>query len=584
MYKNFFGFKERPFQLVPNPAYLFLSRTHEEAMAHLTYALSQGDGFIELTGEVGTGKTTICRTFLENLDDRTEAAYVFNPKLDSLQLLRTINQEFGIPAAADNSKDLIDQLNEFLLRKKAEGTKVILVIDEAQNLNKDVLEQLRLLSNLETTTSKLLQIVLVGQPELGEMLDSPELRQLSQRITLSCHLHPLSFKETREYIRHRIHVASQKQYAGFTWAAIRIIHGYSRGIPRLINIACDRALLTAFGLNRKKVTGSIARASVRELASRGEINRSRIRFGRKPVVLTVLVFAALLAVLYRGEGTYIRSYIDRLPAILQAGNKQKPIIEAEPAVKEIPTRTQESVPASKTKEAEKQDVASAPISEPLTADKDNLGNLLMSNTRRESRSEAMKAALALWFPLAEINPYLEGLDDDQAYFRLVARQNGLLIHRLEGGWSLLEKLNIPVVLELRASEGQEPRYLSLSHIEEEAITLGGLKENTSLRIRPEDVQSYWTKVSYVLWKDYLDYPGTIPMGASRESVIALKMLLQDIGFKDLEISPFYDEKTRGAVMAVQEKHGIRVDGVVGPLTKIVLYKEKVSLKMPLISR
>ena len=173
MYKNFFGFKERPFQLLPNPVYLFLSRSHEEALAHLIYAMSQGDGFVEITGEVGTGKTTLCRAFLEKLNENTEAAYIFNPKLDSVQLLKTINDEFGISSEADNSKDLIDTLNAFLMGKKAEGKKAILVIDEAQNLDKDVLEQIRLLSNLETTTSKLLQIILVGQPELGEMLAWP---------------------------------------------------------------------------------------------------------------------------------------------------------------------------------------------------------------------------------------------------------------------------------------------------------------------------------------------------------------------------------------------------------------------------
>ncbi len=172
MYNSFYGFKERPFQLVPNPAYLYLSRSHEEAMAHLVYAISQGDGFVEITGEVGTGKTTLCRAVLENLDEHTEAAYIFNPKLDSLQLLKAINDEFGVASSGSSVKDLIDVLNAFLIKKKMEGTKVVLIIDEAQNLNKDVLEQLRLLSNLETTTSKLIQIILVGQPELGEMLDS----------------------------------------------------------------------------------------------------------------------------------------------------------------------------------------------------------------------------------------------------------------------------------------------------------------------------------------------------------------------------------------------------------------------------
>ena len=289
MYNSFFGFKERPFQLVPNPAYLFLSRCHEEALAHLTYALSQGDGFVEITGEVGTGKTTLCRAFLENLDHNTEAAYIFNPKLDSLQLLKTINDEFGLSSEADNIKDLIDTLNDFLIRRKAEGKKVILVIDEAQNLSKDVLEQLRLLSNLETSTSKLIQIVLVGQPELGDMLDSYELRQLGQRITLSYTLNPLNFRETRDYIRHRLQVASQKPGVKFTWPAIRTIYRYSGGIPRLINIACDRSLLTAFGLDRRKVTAGIASASIRELAGRGEVRRYSLAREKRGTLIAALI-------------------------------------------------------------------------------------------------------------------------------------------------------------------------------------------------------------------------------------------------------------------------------------------------------
>ena len=170
MYNAFFGFRERPFQLVPNPAYLFLSRCHEEALAHLIYAISHGDGFVEITGEVGTGKTTLCRVFLDHLDTTTEAAYIFNPKLNAVQLLKAINDEFGVDAGPDTIKELIDGLNGFLLAKREEEKTVVLVIDEAQNLTQEVLEQLRLLSNLETSTKKLLQIILVGQPELDDML------------------------------------------------------------------------------------------------------------------------------------------------------------------------------------------------------------------------------------------------------------------------------------------------------------------------------------------------------------------------------------------------------------------------------
>ena len=198
MYNNFFGFKEKPFKLVPNPAYFFLSKCHEEALAHLNYAISQGDGFVQITGEVGTGKTTLCRAFLESLDSNTKPAYIFNPKLGPKQLLMTINDEFGIETKSDTTKELIDNLNAFLMRNKASGNRVILLIDEAQNLSKNVLEQLRLLSNLETNKDKLLQIILVGQPELAEMLESRELRQIGQRITLSYYLTPLSFSETKE--------------------------------------------------------------------------------------------------------------------------------------------------------------------------------------------------------------------------------------------------------------------------------------------------------------------------------------------------------------------------------------------------
>ena len=273
MYENFFGFREKPFKLVPNPAYLFLSKSHEEALAHLNYALAQGDGFVEITGEVGTGKTTLCRSFLEKLDDNTIAAYIFNPKLGPKQLIKAINDELGIKYDAENTKDLIDKLNAFLIHKKAEGKKIILLIDESQNLNRNVLEQLRLLSNLETSKEKLLQIILVGQPELSDMLDSHDLRQLGQRITLKYHLTPLTYKETAEYIQYRIKIAAQGTGIKFDRSALRQIYKYSRGIPRVINIACDRTLLTAFGLNRHKITANIARASIRELSSRAAAKR-----------------------------------------------------------------------------------------------------------------------------------------------------------------------------------------------------------------------------------------------------------------------------------------------------------------------
>ncbi|MGD9230879.1 MAG: AAA family ATPase, partial [Desulfobacterales bacterium] len=297
MYKNFFSFRERPFKLVPNPAYLFLSKSHEEVLAHLTYAVIQGDGFVEITGEVGTGKTTICRAFLENLDHNTKAAYIFNPSLNAIQLLRAIIDEFGIESDTDNIKDLIDRLNSFLIAKKSEGKNVILIIDEAQNLTKEVLEQLRLLSNLETAKDKLIQIILVGQPELEEKLDSHELRQLDQRITLRCQLAPLSYKEVRAYIQHRINIASLKTEIQFDAAAYRSIYQYSRGIPRLINIVCDRALLNAFVLNQEIISGKIAMAAIRELGVRGDMKRRRLQKWKKTGLFFALLCTGIIVVL-----------------------------------------------------------------------------------------------------------------------------------------------------------------------------------------------------------------------------------------------------------------------------------------------
>ncbi|MEN8232445.1 MAG: AAA family ATPase, partial [Thermodesulfobacteriota bacterium] len=298
MYNKFFGFKEKPFKLVPNPEYLFLSKSHEEVLAHLTYAISHGDGFVEITGEVGTGKTTLCRVFLGSLDSSFEAAYVFNPKLDALQLLKAINDEFGISSKPDNTKDLIDILNGFLIEKKAAGQKVLVLIDEAQNLSLEVLEQLRLLSNLETTQEKLLQIILVGQPELGDMLSSQQLRQLGQRITINCKLDPLTFQEAKDYIRHRISLASHRAGPPFDKGSYRAIYEYSKGIPRLINIACNRVLLNAFSRNSFEVTGSITKEAIKELTRKKSGHSHGWLQGRPGFAIASAVFIPLAIVIF----------------------------------------------------------------------------------------------------------------------------------------------------------------------------------------------------------------------------------------------------------------------------------------------
>jgi general secretion pathway protein A len=269
MYCAFYGFRESPFTITPNPRFLFMSAQHREAFAHLTYAVESRAGFIELTGEVGTGKTTLLRTFLNRLDaEGHRTALIFNPCLSSLELLTSVNREFGLPYENGSRMELLQALNAFLLEQKAAGRSVVLVMDEAQNLSPEVLEQIRLISNLETETDKLIQIVLSGQPELLSILAREELRQLNQRITVRYHLLPMGFDSMRRYIEHRMELAGRFRAAEFSNAALKRIFRYSGGVPRLVNIACDRALLIGFTEEDREISGGMAAQAVSELRGR----------------------------------------------------------------------------------------------------------------------------------------------------------------------------------------------------------------------------------------------------------------------------------------------------------------------------
>lgn len=266
MYNHHFGLAEAPFSIAPDPRYLFLSEQHREALAHLLYGIGDHGGFVVLTGEVGTGKTTVCRCLLQQIPDHIDIAVIVNPKLNSQELLQTICDELGVAVAEEQptAKQLIDALNTFLLATHARGRNAILIIDEAQNIAIDVLEQLRLLTNLETNERKLLQLILLGQPELNTLLAQPSLRQLAQRITARYHLRPLARQEVAQYIEHRLAIAGYRGHL-FAPAAIARMYRYSKGIPRLINLLADRALLGAYAAGSAVVDAAMVRRAAREV-------------------------------------------------------------------------------------------------------------------------------------------------------------------------------------------------------------------------------------------------------------------------------------------------------------------------------
>ncbi len=628
MYNRYFGFRQRPFRLVPDPDFLFLSRSHEEALAQMKYAAMHGDGFAVIVGEVGTGKTMLCRAFLESLDQEIESAYIFNPKVDAAGLLASICAEFGIKDTGGKSvKELIDLLNKFLISIRASGKKAVLVIDEAQNLTPDVLEQIRLLSNLETTREKLIQIILAGQPELEEMLDSYDLRQLAQRISLFCHICPFNFHETKNYIEHRIHRASDTPYRIFSRGAVKKIYRYSGGIPRLINIACDRSLIAAYGYGKKKVNSRIAGTAISELV------RTRHITGKNQV--PGLVTAGLLAIII-AAGSYVmwRSVIAADKKVIPAGKLGGTTLEdkARSEANQVPAVQEQNLlyPVKKT---EKRKSAAFEVredsrkSENITGKKAKANNeggsgsmyalqnsgknikpekpggyaddsavsaatnkivslreLLDGINASESRNAALFELFSLWkvpFDMASTFSELENsIKDTETCFTIASRRAGMELLVVKNDLEKIDILDLPVIIGIKNDKESTGSYLCICKKKNGLYLACAGTGKLCAWIDPKELARVWDGRAYIFWKDFYNYRGTIPGKAPGDAVLTLKLHLRSLGYKDIPITPEYDDATRAAVLHLQAIAGITTDGIVGPETKIILYNKTASLVLP----
>jgi len=559
MYLEYYGFQDRPFNQTPDPRFIFLSQHHREAIAHLLYGIRSHAGFISLTGEVGSGKTTVLRTLLSQLEpDHFRTALIFNPSLSPSGLLRSIGREFGLlsddPLANESDSDLLEKLNRFLIRENTEKRTVVLVIDEAQNLGAKVLEQIRLISNLETDSDKLIQIILAGQPELLDLLKKRNLRQLSQRITLRYHLNPLDFNEARDYIEHRVEVARGR--VSFSRQAVAKIHRYSGGLPRLINAACDRALLAGFTRNAGEITGRIAAIGIRDLA------RQRSR----PPLMRPVFYPLLLLLIFLAAAPFLLDMTAVPGALLDPFFEKPAVTRSDVMPVAAPAAATPVIPAVTEKQVQET---------PADPNRD-----FRSGLEQLSENESLRLAFnelaSLWraAPVGE-----EEFDFSRLEPSLQSR--GLNLLRISGNLDGLKRIDCPAILELVFPEKEGKRYAALIGFKEDKIALAG--RPAPVLMANSDLEKYWTGQTYIPWKNFLQLPERFYPGSSGKQTRVLKQLLRETGIH-LAPGDVYDRETQAAVKIFQASYGLELDGIVGSRTMLVLYRAMDRFEMPRLKR
>ncbi len=515
MYQHYFGLAEAPFSIAPDPRYLYLSQRHQEALAHVLYGVSGDGGFVLLTGEVGAGKTTLCRCLLQQIPASCDVAYVFNPKLTVEELLSTICVEFGIACPSGNAsiKVFVDCINAYLLDAHARGRRTVLIIDESQNLSADVLEQMRLLTNLETNERKLLQIILLGQPELALMLDRPELRQLSQRIVARYHLGSLTRAEVAAYVRHRLEVSGAQRQL-FPAALMGRVHRLSGGVPRVINVLCDRALLGTYVQGKERVDrGTLAQAA-REVFHQAQ-RRSLV--GPLLTILIVVLGGALAMMLVqREQGKTAAATIAAGP---MAPAKLAPVDEARPAAV-LPDKLE--WPADQPRERS-QELAYA--------------SLFRAWGANYAGSDACSQAESL----------------------------GLRCRSARGGLDELHRLNRPAVLLMRDGQGKE-FHAELIALDDGSATfaIGAETRKVALGALAEQ----WTGQYTLLWRIPPDARANIFRGERGPAVQWLIGQLAQAQGKVAEPgkAALFDDAVERQVKQFQLDRGLIPDGLVGPQT------------------
>jgi general secretion pathway protein A len=528
MYTQYFNLKQQPFSIAPDPRYLFMSERHREALAHLLYGVGSGGGFVLLTGEIGAGKTTVCRCFMEQIPADCRLAYIFNPKLTVEELLQSVCDEFRIalPEGTRSVKAYVDAVNGYLLQSHAAGMNNVLVIDEAQNLSADVLEQLRLLTNLETSERKLLQIILIGQPELRQMLARPELEQLAQRVIARYHLGPLSEAEVGSYIQHRLAVAGAGAVELFPRGLLRRVHQLSKGVPRRINLLCDRALLGTYVENRAQVNSTILRRAAEEVFA-GEGAPARARPWRLAAA-GVLAGAALTA-----AAAWQMMPPDRAPAAATTAAKATPA--APSAIAAQTAAPQSAAPQSATSAARVETEAAPP----------------------PSMDSALRELAAKW----EV-----GLAEGEGCAE--AAKRGLRCLSTKGGLAEIRKLNRPAVIKLLDDPAQPvPALLTALNDKSATLTVAGRQQTVAAQALDARFDGSFT----TFWRAPRSWREEVESGDKGPDVdwLARRLAQLNGAKKPRDNQPLAGDTLR-YLRQFQSAQGLKADGVAGPRTFIRL--------------
>jgi len=658
VYEQFYGLREKPFNMTPDPEFLFFTEKHKEAFAHLVYGIRERRGFIEITGEVGAGKTTLCRALLNEFDTDTKIALILNPFLTDIELLRAINEELYIDSSGETTKELLDTLNKYLIDQHAAGRNVVLLIDESQNLPIQTLEQIRIISNLETVKAKLIQIVLVGQPELRQLLSKPELRQLNQRITVRYHISPLSRQETEDYIYHRLKVAGDQGGITFSKEAIDLVFKITSGVPRMINILCDHALLSGFVFERSDIDEELIKKARREIEGKefGKAGAWQARLKRQSLVFGGIAAAILIAgAFYAGLTWSPRISVGQpkqvssvplmeppaaiQPSLIPSGDevdlsepKQEPaLVPATPVQESAVPREQpkveppepvapvvkeseaavaaaevaESTPLVAVSEPERVTVsdatqeapvapsvltmavparstAPAVVIQPGEPGKFDAQGILRCELAGSTRAAALATLAYRWVPDATA---LESLyaksqkEAPEAWEKTAFDSFGLAPVSWSSNLSMVRAINLPAVIEVYEKALFTPVYLTLLAFDGDRVAVAdpraGLREMSE-----QDLGEMWFGRLTILVPSSVKPKTILGRNANGPEVRMLQVRLKKLGYFEGEPNGFYGDSTEAQVRHFQQQNRIKIDGLVGLETNLVLFSRLAGEEAP----